>query len=206
MRSATPTVAPGSSPLARGLQPWVGPGRRSSRIIPARAGFTTGTRAASPGTGDHPRSRGVYHWRYAIVTPGTGSSPLARGLRSLRCGREPDGGIIPARAGFTVWRRPAVLLPGDHPRSRGVYRRETYPPEFEAGSSPLARGLLDVVHGVLELGRIIPARAGFTTSDELGRRCRWDHPRSRGVYKRQFKDDKFKVDHPRSRGVYRLGG
>ena len=51
---------PGSSPLARGLlrRRWTRTGW--ARIIPARAGFTSGR---SPGSGparDHPRSRGVY--------------------------------------------------------------------------------------------------------------------------------------------------
>ena len=50
----------GSSPLARGL-----PGARLNLgvyhgIIPARAGFTTGTPRGRPSTPDHPRSRGVY--------------------------------------------------------------------------------------------------------------------------------------------------
>ena len=55
-------------------------------------------------------------------------------------------------------------------------------PFFLVGSSPLARGLqYRYVHPSF-LGRIIPARAGFT--EELGRRFRTDqdHPRSRGVY------------------------
>ena len=50
----------GSSPLARGL-PWIifNP-RRPSRIIPARAGFTTASQHPSEPNADHPRSRGVY--------------------------------------------------------------------------------------------------------------------------------------------------
>ena len=50
----------GSSPLARGLL--VGPhaGRGHHRIIPARAGFTSGVIRIPPTATDHPRSRGVY--------------------------------------------------------------------------------------------------------------------------------------------------
>ena len=55
------------------------------------------------------------------------------------------------------------------------------------GSSPLARGLLALLLGILRRGRIIPARAGFTSivfsviDDEV------DHPRSRGVYPAYFR-------------------
>ena len=91
------------------------------------------------------------------------------------------------------------------------------------GSSPLARGLpvvLDRDEGVV---RIIPARAGFTTSSSAGR-CRCpDHPRPRGVYSairsrrfrptgssplarglpcRAARSGRVLLDHPRSRGVY----
>ena len=74
------------------------------------------------------------------------------------------------------------MLGGDHPRSRGVYRRSPLPVLATAGSSPLARGLpgpRPARHGGVG---IIPARAGFTgRRRESGAQCR-DHPRSRGVY------------------------
>ncbi|VEI15507.1 Domain of uncharacterised function (DUF2825) [Actinomyces viscosus] len=117
-----------------------------------------------------------------------------------------DGGIIPARAGFT---------PPAPPVGRG--RR---------GSSPLARGLPACRPSRREPLRIIPARAGFT-----GRRptLLWalpDHPRSRGVYFQvsdmrgimpgssplarglpaRWHHHRGGEDHPRSRGVYPRGG
>ena len=91
----------GSSPLARGLPADHHRGGRSRRIIPARAGFTTGSahsfawgawiiparagftrlRRARPATGrDHPRSRGVYRTSGHSGCTAPGSSPLARGL------------------------------------------------------------------------------------------------------------------------------
>ena len=74
----------------------------------------------------------------------------------------------------------------DHPRSRGVYRvsqRTHYRP---LGSSPLARGLLNVFCIVAIVVGIIPARAGST--DECRRHFEflWDHPRSRGVYQMRY--------------------
>ena len=50
------------------------------------------------------------------------------------------------------------------------------------GSSPLARGLRAVVPDGSGRRRIIPARAGFTSSPTPTPTGTWDHPRSRGVY------------------------
>ena len=91
----------GSSPLARGL-------RRDRRgrgqhlgIIPARAGFTTGSTAEMLPNGDHPRSRGVYYPSVRVSGTISGSSPLARGLHGDDPAVGQVEGIIPARAGFT---------------------------------------------------------------------------------------------------------
>ena len=58
----TPVVSRhmGSSPLARGLRGGDHRGRVLHGIIPARAGFTRSGRGSCGGSGDHPRSRGVY--------------------------------------------------------------------------------------------------------------------------------------------------
>ena len=172
----------GSSPLARGLLEPLLSVRAKNGIIPARAGFTS-VRAAPAAYGqDHPRSRGVYR-RSSRRFPGPpGSSPLARGLRCNVRRRARDGGIIPARAGFT---RALAHPPGqspDHPRSRGVYSSSTMNDSPTPGSSPLARGLRQSRYNNMRAVGIIPARAGFTSvplqQHEGGR----DHPRSRGVY------------------------
>ena len=173
---------PGSSPLARGLHRAVIVGRLVGRIIPARAGFTSGGTCRRCNGQDHPRSRGVYLTASRAACALSGSSPLARGLPSRRKTSRRGTWIIPARAGFTQLSRMDDLLDEDHPRSRGVYptrRRARTPHE---GSSPLARGLpYDV--GADRWGRgIIPARAGFTLSIVCTVDWRPDHPRSRGVY------------------------
>ena len=64
----------------------------------------------------------------------------------------------------------------------GVYWtfRKAY--HFVQGSSPLARGLPPIGAGGVILGRIIPARAGFTVGCERPPSRAQDHPRSRGVY------------------------
>ena len=133
-------------------------------------------------TWDHPRSRGVYIWFRFVVAPSSGSSPLARGLRrGGRPGRR-GRGIIPARAGFTAAQDHQRFAVGDHPRSRGVYRCASRGPAAGPGSSPLARGLQGFRIRIATQRRIIPARAGFTTSPSMTSRRPRDHPRSRGVY------------------------
>ena len=172
----------GSSPLARGLPRACEPSDPRRRIIPARAGFTTGLRAIGPTTSDHPRSRGVYRRCSCFARGGVGSSPLARGLPSQFARPALRRWIIPARAGFTrrSWTSPRTT--GDHPRSHGVYTALVDVPEDHRGSSPLARGLQKVVPPTGTPPGIIPARAGFTSSRRSPPASCRDHPRSRGVY------------------------
>ena len=152
----------GSSPLARGLP--IGAARMicSSRIIPARAGFTGKLCVEGVADADHPRSRGVYEDDGDDGGIDAGSSPLARGLQArLKKDRIPCR-IIPARAGFTNLLYQARQDGRDHPRSRGVYVGVHGDVLEEAGSSPLARGLLGAKDALIKAAGIIPARAGFT--------------------------------------------
>ena len=154
-----------------------------------------------------------------------GSSPLARGLRLRECLHRQVARIIPARAGFTGTGSLSQLTISDHPRSRGVYWNQHELQQRNRGSSPLARGLLDVHIAGLPRNGIIPARAGFT-QDLRGREApSADHPRSRGVYVVSTRLCRWREgiiparagftgctqdratpaqDHPRSRGVYHV--
>ena len=155
----------GSSPLARGLRDRVVVTGHEGGIIPARAGFTQGTKAMGWSAPDHPRSRGVYKRARLLLEQRVGSSPLARGLRPVRSLHCPRWRIIPARAGFTSWLPSRRRGHADHPRSRGVYWSRTMMTFRARGSSPLARGL-PTQHARRQAGRgIIPARAGFTLAD-----------------------------------------
>ena len=174
--------AEGSSPLARGLRSRWSRAMRRSRIIPARAGFTPRNKPQYRSAQDHPRSRGVYYDARLDPHRVKGSSPLARGLLSglgpaIRLAR-----IIPARAGFTARKYDECFSQWDHPRSRGVYPWVAPNSPSLPGSSPLARGLLGERAQVLDMRRIIPARAGFTQRVTISRAPGKDHPRSRGVY------------------------
>ena len=176
------TIIKGSSPLARGLRPVRVRQVDRPGIIPARAGFTSFSSTMTRMRRDHPRSRGVYHITYGNTASPSGSSPLARGLRAARLAALAEGGIIPARAGFTTtgprsWRRWT-----DHPRSRGVYSWAALSSAALSGSSPLARGLPRRRPRRARAPGIIPARAGFTRVRRGPARRARDHPRSRGVY------------------------
>ena len=182
VRTLSPLLDAGSSPLARGLHrqdPVSAPGRG---IIPARAGFTPRSASWAERNGDHPRSRGVYRIASAKAPWAVGSSPLARGLHPLGRWQRLDDGIIPARAGFTRGDDRHHRRHGDHPRSRGVYLSAGTYRFSMMGSSPLARGLLGEGPTSAPTAGIIPARAGFTRSASTRIRPTRDHPRSRGVY------------------------
>ena len=92
----------GSSPLARGLPSHSIQWRDHPGIIPARAGFTRNDHPPLALSWDHPRSRGVYRLRLRAGRREQGSSPLARGLPLDGEQVAVGGGIIPARAGFTL--------------------------------------------------------------------------------------------------------
>ena len=145
-------------------------------------------RPGRPAHEDHPRSRGVYLLPVEDFRHRVGSSPLARGLRVRRPASGRQGGIIPARAGFTGIERALYGESADHPRSRGVYPPSTSPPSNGRGSSPLARGLQEDRARQGDDDGIIPARAGFTRRAAARSRPEPDHPRSRGVYREPIRD------------------
>ena len=119
--------------------------------------------SSSSGSGDHPRSRGVYNRMVESYYEDEGSSPLARGLRPKSFEEPSNCRIIPARAGFTSRSAGRETRWADHPRSRGVYDLRREHGDLPVGSSPLARGLPDM--------------------NDSARTAILDHPRSRGVYK-----------------------
>ena len=156
------TITRGSSPLARGLRTFSADRASAAGIIPARAGFTLWPAGWSIRWRDHPRSRGVYLVLLGGLVRWRGSSPLARGLPHPPSTLAHAGGIIPARAGFTIGEPAPSTRAWDHPRSRGVYEGTTSMKTVPPGSSPLARGLPRVALRLETLPGIIPARAGFT--------------------------------------------
>ncbi len=153
---------PGSSPLARGTRNVNRLQAVEARLIPARAGNTTGKfHPGGKGTA-HPRSRGEHGETGGIEIFAFGSSPLARGAHAVFEVAVGVERLIPARAGNTSrcvlivrWRRA-------HPRSRGEHLDSRAINATSCGSSPLARGTLLQTPWRHFSCRLIPARAGNT--------------------------------------------
>ena len=70
----------------------------------------------------------------------------------------------------------------DHPRMRGEHWRGFLVEPDTGGSSPHARGALDIELDMPVLVRIIPACAGSTYASSYQRHARRDHPRMRGEH------------------------
>ena len=151
------------------------------RIIPARAGPTVGSPNSMRRFLDHPRSCGANRTFVIAVIGVRGSSPLVRGQPVHRFSSHGNLRIIPARAGPTTRLRDSTIKHADHPRSCGanvIIHRNSL--AFH-GSSPLVRGQ----HLMFDLQplmyRIIPARAGPTSSSSEMMASTSDHPRSCGA-------------------------
>ena len=137
---------------------------------------------------------------------GEGSSPHTRGLHVGLILRQRRAGIIPAHAGFTGHTPPPLASPADHPRTRGVYTPAPGRHPRASGSSPHTRGLLARLIEPSVPQRIIPAHAGFTRASLRVSRGVWDHPRTRGVYRRTARHRaRSRGSSPHTRGLPRPG-
>ena len=153
----------GSSPRVRGLPRRAAGRPPPSRIIPARAGFTTSNSLRVGVRWDHPRACGVYIPRWVPGSVKEGSSPRVRGLPRASTAGGPGS--------------------SDHPRACGVYAAEDAWVDPRRGSSPRVRGLPHShTQGSTQRG-IIPARAGFTHTLIITKLLTTDHPRACGVYR-----------------------
>ena len=152
----------GSSPLARGTRQhqfrYIG----RNGLIPARAGNTASLRLARSASRAHPRSRGEHCLPGDAPGVDGGSSPLARGTQNNATDISGNIGLIPARAGNTLWRMSLRISRWAHPRSRGEHIIFMVSVPLGWGSSPLARGTQTVDVADSDTGGLIPARAGNT--------------------------------------------
>ena len=94
--------------------------------------------------------------------------------------------IIPARAGPTPPRPASRWSSSDHPRSCGANVIVWVGFALLHGSSPLVRGQPDKRKAETRSVRIIPARAGPTSSERHAPSTMTDHPRSCGANRRQL--------------------
>ena len=152
----------GSSPPVRGAL------HRTIRVtpplglIPARAGSTRKPVAAFQLGGAHPRPCGEHTLEEAKAYRDEGSSPPVRGAQQFcRC-RAGLHGLIPARAGSTLYVIFQVFPAGAHPRPCGEHTPGRPLELVHSGSSPPVRGALDGKISLKDKDRLIPARAGST--------------------------------------------
>ena len=150
------------------------------RLIPAHAGKTTADRKAQTCQPAHPRSRGENVLTLIAWGVTRGSSPLTRGKRDRGSACHTARGLIPAHAGKTTIRSARSVRPWAHPRSRGENGVRAGAGLRAGGSSPLTRGKLFRVWGVMPRPGLIPAHAGKTMVSVLSVFGGPAHPRSRG--------------------------
>ncbi len=174
-------AASGSSPLVRGQRHRPGADRQRHRIIPARAGPTSGGLGEHHGDADHPRSCGANTLSLRPATSTGGSSPLVRGQPVVQESHAVQERIIPARAGPTWPQFLHWLTIVDHPRSCGANSVDDAVGHFMSGSSPLVRGQPPCRCRAVGRTRIIPARAGPTHLYGPIIGAIPDHPRSCGA-------------------------
>ena len=132
------------------------------RLIPAWAGKTSATwflRLRSPA---HPRMGGENAEPDGLVDPDAGSSPRGRGKQGHCLHEVVVGGLIPARAGKTIAVSASVAVAGAHPRAGGENPSSPMTPGAMPGSSPRGREKRSLIERLLQLRRLIPARAGKT--------------------------------------------
>ena len=89
--------------------------------------------------------------------------------------------IIPARAGQTKRSRTPPCRHPDHPRACGANYKQGELKALPAGSSPRVRGKRSGYARPHGSSRIIPARAGQTSTDSRRRTRTQDHPRACGA-------------------------
>ena len=149
----------------------------------------------------HPRAGGENSSAWWTVPLGRGSSPRGRGKQRIGLQSEEKGGLIPARAGKTLWWTRASRPARAHPRAGGENSRSSQALSPSEGSSPRGRGKLDVGGREDGFGRLIPARAGKTFVHLGGHPGRKAHPRAGGENPAEGTDRELDAgSSPRGRG------
>ena len=170
----------GSSPRVRGKPSMKSAAILAHGLIPARAGKTTAASSAVSSGGAHPRACGENSSGRPRGTRGAGSSPRVRGKREVDEPGRPGGGLIPARAGKTGQIEVLNGIAEAHPRACGENSLRAAPQGLAAGSSPRVRGKRWSAGDLESKSRLIPARAGKTSSTTSAAGASPAHPRACG--------------------------
>ena len=153
----------------------------AARIIPAHAGQTRRSRWRCCRCPDHPRACGANFSNALHCSSGDGSSPRMRGKLMTKNNVLTEERIIPAHAGQTDASLVTLRRHPDHPRACGANLTSAFRGNINVGSSPRMRGKLLHRRTPVEIFRIIPAHAGQTLVNCIGRTNVSDHPRACGA-------------------------
>ena len=175
-----PAQRSGSSPRGRGKRGGDGGECRDSRLIPARAGKTGREHLGHPRMAAHPRAGGENASAILSKSLTPGSSPRGRGKPSSLLATPTAYRLIPARAGKTEYSFGIIAVPAAHPRAGGENTRGYITWADITGSSPRGRGKHLRPSGPSYRVRLIPARAGKTSSGASKHPSTWAHPRAGG--------------------------
>ncbi len=192
----------GSSPRGRGARLGEGADVAGPGLIPAWAGSTRAARGRGRVPLAHPRVGGEHRFSWSEHLRLAGSSPRGRGAQCRRCVRRAGDGLIPAWAGSTPRRVPALSSPRAHPRVGGEHRCALPSAVRVRGSSPRGRGAHPLgVAAVVRQG-LIPAWAGSTRSRSRSSWRAGAHPRVGGEHPHGSSKTRFsKGSSPRGRGA-----
>ena len=172
---------PGSSPRGRGKRPPRTARPVEARLIPARAGKTVRVSREPSATRAHPRAGGENKFPGERREYGYGSSPRGRGKHQQVALGGRRRRLIPARAGKTQASARSFRQRRAHPRAGGENEQIAAAQNAGDGSSPRGRGKRNTDSGLSLCLRLIPARAGKTTLDDLAARgVHGSSPRGRG--------------------------
>ena len=174
----------GSSPRGRGKR---GPDHRiicQRGLIPARAGKTRDHGTRHDQRAAHPRAGGENNSGPTRRSARMGSSPRGRGKLTLTDTLTKLPGLIPARAGKTALSPPMGWNSTAHPRAGGENSTVERLSLSYSGSSPRGRGKRARIVGRSAGVRLIPARAGKTTTSTPSRPTLRAHPRAGGENQR----------------------
>ena len=174
----------GSSPRGRGKRGEDCLPRARLRLIPARAGKTRRPPSPVRVFQAHPRAGEENLRRCFPFLHLSGSSPRGQGKRERLADRVPHGRLIPARAGKTALSPPMGWNSTAHPRAGGENSTVERLSLSYSGSSPRGRGKRARIVGRSAGVRLIPARAGKTTTSTPSRPTLRAHPRAGGENQR----------------------
>ena len=130
--------------------------------------------------GAHPRAGGENRAASRRSHHQYGSSPRGRGKLDRRREALPQRRLIPARAGKTSRVTALTNGQGAHPRAGGENRVAGFRSDLEWGSSPRGRGKHLSHAGYTHAFRLIPARAGKTSTGSVLLVVARAHPRAGG--------------------------